>query len=118
MLDERLPELEASIKATCEKKLTDRKRTLADEEERFGKRQWEQGWERQKLNDEKTELDQAKGKIEAWKIELATLRRKAEADKERRLALRQHIRWAHDALAEEPPNAGLARRHLKKAEKV
>lgn len=118
LLDKRLPELEASIKAACERELVHRKQILAEEEKRLSIRQWEQGRERQKLNDERAELDQAKGKIAAWKTELAALRRKAEADKEKPQALKQCIRWAQGALAEEPPNAGLARRHLKKAEKM
>ncbi|SBW10969.1 hypothetical protein KL86DPRO_70112 [uncultured delta proteobacterium] len=69
------------------------------------------------LEAERSDFQEEKGKVLAWKFEVDALRRKAEIAKERRTFVKRHIRWAIDALSGGPPNTGLALRHLKKAEK-
>lgn len=114
LMDTNRPKMEAAIRASCERELVERKRYLAEEESRLSMRQWELGSERQRLDTEKAQLEESIGKIRAWKNELVALRRKAEDDQEKRQAVKQRIRWAQNALYEEPPNIGLALRHLKK----
>ncbi len=81
-------------------------------------RQWELSRERRELDAERAGLREEQRKVAAWKTELAALRRKAETDKEKRQTLKHRVRWAREALTLEPPNVGLALRHLKAAEKA
>ncbi len=117
LMDANRPKMEASIRAACEREFAGHKQYLAGEENRLSMWQWELGRDRQQLDADRASLEDAKGKIGAWKTELAALRKKAEADKERRLGVKQRIQWAQNALQEEPSNVGLALRHLRMAGK-
>ena len=111
------PELEASIGRDYKNKFADREAALAEGEENLAWRYKEQAKEQRALEAGWIELRDKEGKVQAWKVELNALRRKTEAATERQVQLKRRIRWAFEALIENPPNVGLARRHLKKAEK-
>ena len=117
-VDRLRPQLESSIMAACERELAGREDSLAHEMQLFGTRQWELSIERHDLETEKAIVRRAQEKTTAWKNELEDLRWKAKADKDRRLSLKQRVSWARDALTEDPPNVGLALRHLKNAGKL
>lgn len=111
------PELEATIKRDYERSFEDRHAALAQDEASLAWRYKEHAKEQRALDAGRIELEDQKRKVQAWKLELNSLRRKSERDKERWAQLKRRIRWAEEALAEDPSNVGLARRHLKKAEK-
>ncbi|MDR3087602.1 MAG: hypothetical protein LBU45_06590 [Azoarcus sp.] len=111
------PELETSIERAYENKYADREAALLKDEERLAWRCKEQAKEQRTLDAGWVELRDERGKAQAWKGELDALRKKAEIAKEKRAQLLRRIRWAFEALVENPPNVGLAIRHLKKAEK-
>ncbi|CAK7049949.1 MAG: hypothetical protein DELT_00998 [Desulfovibrio sp.] len=111
------PELETSIEQAYESKFADREAALAQDEKSLSWRYKVQAEEQRALGSERIELEDQKRKVRAWKLELDALRSKSEIYKERRAQLKRRIRWAEEALAEDPSNVGLALRHLKKAEK-
>ena len=111
------PELEAAVARDYERKFEDRHAVLAQDKASLALRYKEQAKEQRALDVGRVELEDQKRKVQAWKLELDALRRKSEMDKERWAQLKRRIRWAEEALAEDPSNVGLARRHLKKAKK-
>lgn len=112
------PELEAAAKQACEKTFAARESALVKAEGELARRYREQADEQRALDAGWAEFRVQSAKIQAWKDELEAVRRKAEIAAERRDQIKRRIRWAGEALAGEPPNVGLALRHLKKAEKI
>ena len=74
--------------------------------------------ERMELASRLKGLQDREAKIGAWKQELSGLRNKLTSMKEKTEEKNRRINWARTALTENPPNVGLARRHLKAAAKM
>jgi hypothetical protein len=112
-----LPGLNAQARVDVEKDFAMREYSNSEFEKMLDRRRQTLDAERRALEMEQHELHDEKEKVSTWKYELDSLRGKTEIIRKRKKFMKQRIRWAEEALAENPPNVGLALRHLKKAEK-
>ena len=113
-----LPGLNAQAKKDIEKDFAMREYSNNEFEKVLDQHQQALDAERRSLETGRRELDDGKRKMQAWKYELDSLRRTMKILGERKASMKQRIRWAEEALAENPPNLGLALRHLKKTKNM
>lgn len=113
-----IPIIEEETRKSVELELAVRAGMLLEEEENMRaqhKRLWS---DREGLELARQSLRAEQAKTERWLKELKALQQKEIAAKERRVAVKQRIRWGLEALSANPPNIGLSMRHLRKAEKL
>ena len=113
-----LPDLNAQVRIDIEKDFSGREHLIDELEGMIERNRQSLVAERRSLEMERRELDDGKRKMQAWKDELDSLRRTMKILGERKTSMKQRIRWAEEALAEDPLNVGLALRHLKKTKNM